>query len=106
MKTVRVIPGPTGPTGTFQGVRILSAFTGPTGTFAQWMQPADPTANGIFETVYPAGAGAFKTVIIAGYAGPTAFVIYRDPVTGEQRPVTYTDPATGAVRPVIASLTQ
>ena len=77
-KQVRVIAGPTGPTGTFQGVRILSTFTGPTGTFPVWEQLAGPTGAGIFETVYPIGAsayaeapnGIFKTVIIDGYTGP------------------------------------
>lgn len=77
-KLVRVIAGPTGPTGRFQGVHILSAFTGPTGTFAQWgqinaaQQALGPT--GTFETVYPIGAtgatGRHKTVIIPGYTGP------------------------------------
>jgi len=37
-KNVRVLAGPTGPTGTVEGVHILSTFTGPTGTFAVWKQ--------------------------------------------------------------------
>lgn len=72
-KRVRVIAGPTGPTGTFQGVHILAAFTGPTGTYPQWAQQG-PTGQGIFETVYVVGAtgatGRHKTVIITGYTGP------------------------------------
>lgn len=77
-KLVRVIAGPTGPTGTFEGVHILSAFTGPTGTFPVWgqinaaQQALSPT--GAFKSVYPiAGtgpAGRVKTVIIPGYTGP------------------------------------
>jgi hypothetical protein len=77
-KLVRVLAGPTGPTGTFEGVHILSAFTGPTGTFPVWgqinaaQQAAAP--NGTFKSVYPlAGtgpAGRIKTVIIPGYTGP------------------------------------
>ena len=78
-KLVRVLAGPTGPTGTIKGVKILAAFTGPTGTFAVWgqinaaQQALSPT--GTFESVYPlAGAtgikGEIKTVIILGYTGP------------------------------------
>lgn len=78
-KSVRVLAGPTGPTGTFEGVHILSSFTGPTGTFPIWnqinatQQAQSPT--GAFESVYPlAGAtgvkGEIKTVIIPGYTGP------------------------------------
>ena len=78
-KQVRVFAGPTGPTGTFEGVHILSAFTGPTGTFPVWgqinatQQAQSPT--GTFKSVYPlAGAtgltGEIKTVIIPGYTGP------------------------------------
>lgn len=86
LKKVRVIAGPTGPTGTFQGVRIFANITGPTGLYAQWQQVntqqmgtgmTGPT-GGRYETVYPVGAtayaqaptGTFKTVIIAGYTGP------------------------------------
>ena len=77
-KNVRVLAGPTGPTGTVQGVHILSAFTGPTGLFAQWkqinaaQQAGSPT--GMFKEVYSlAGtgpAGRIKTVIIPGFTGP------------------------------------
>lgn len=85
MKSVRVLAGPTGPTGTFQGVRIFPNITGPTGQYPQWAQLNEqqagtgPTgANGPFEHVYPIGAtayaqaptGTFKTVIISGYTGP------------------------------------
>jgi hypothetical protein len=78
MKQVRVIAGPTGPTGTFQGVRVLDAVTGASGQFAQWGQLAGPTGAGIFETVWEVGpsgyadapTGTFKTVIIDGYTGP------------------------------------
>jgi hypothetical protein len=86
LKKVRVIAGPTGPTGTFQGVRIFANITGPTGLFAQWEQvntqematgPTGP-AGGRYETVYPVNdtdydaspTGTFKTVIINGYTGP------------------------------------
>lgn len=78
-KSVRVVSGPTGATGTHEGVHILSTFTGPTGTFPIWnqinatQQAASPT--GTFKEVYPiAGgtgtAGRIKTVIIPGYTGP------------------------------------
>lgn len=77
-KLVRVLAGPTGPTGTVEGVHILSTFTGPTGTLAVWgqvtaaQQAGGPT--GTFKEVYPlAGtgpAGIIKTVIIPGYVGP------------------------------------
>ncbi len=77
-KLVRVLAGPTGPTGTFEGVHILSTFTGPTGTFPVWgqinaaQQALSPT--GTFKSVYPiAGtgpAGRIKTVIIPGFTGP------------------------------------
>lgn len=86
MKMVRVIAGPTGPTGTFEGVRIFPNITGPTGQYAQWAQintqqmgtgMSGPT-GGRYETVYPVGAtayaeaptGTFKIVIINGYTGP------------------------------------
>ena len=86
LKKVRVIAGPTGPTGTFQGVRIFANITGPTGLYAQWQQvnplqmatgTTGPT-GGRYETVYPVGAtayaqaptGTWKTVIISGYTGP------------------------------------
>lgn len=76
-KQVRVLVGPTGPTGTVKGVQILSTFTGPTGVFPQWgqmnasQQASGPT--GTFEEVYNSGTGAtgkFKTVIIPGFTGP------------------------------------
>lgn len=74
-KTVVVLPGPTGPTGTIKGVNILGAFTGATGQLPQWQQATGPTgANGTLERVYNSGTGAtgkFKTVIISGYVGPT-----------------------------------
>lgn len=78
-KLVRVLAGPTGPTGTMEGVHILSAFTGPTGTFAVWgqvsaAQQSSGGPTGTFKSVYPlAGtgpAGRIKTVIIPGYVGP------------------------------------
>jgi hypothetical protein len=85
-KLVRVIAGPTGPTGTFQGVRIFANASGPTGLFPQWgqinpQQMATGTTGpvgGRYETVYPVGAtayaeaptGTFKTVCIPGYTGP------------------------------------
>jgi len=86
LKQVRVIGGPTGPTGTFQGVRIFANITGPTGLYPQWGQvnpqqmgtgTTGPT-GGRYETVYPIGAtayaaartGTFKTVIISGFTGP------------------------------------
>lgn len=78
-KLVRVLAGPTGPTGTIQGVHILATFTGPTGTFPVWgqingaQQAASPT--GTFKSVYPLPGptgikGEIKTVIIPGYTGP------------------------------------
>lgn len=76
-KLVRVLGGPTGPTGTVKGVNILATFTGPTGTYPVWgqinaaQQAQGPT--GTFEEVYNSGTGAigkFKTVIIPGYTGP------------------------------------
>jgi hypothetical protein len=77
-KLVRVLAGPTGPTGNVEGVHILPAFTGPTGLFPVWgqinaaQQASGPT--GSFKEVYPlAGtgpAGRIKTAIIPGYTGP------------------------------------
>jgi hypothetical protein len=77
-KLVRVLAGPTGPTGTVQGVHVLSNFTGPTGTFPVWgqvnaaQQAGSPT--GTFKEIYAlAGtgpAGRVKTVIIPGFTGP------------------------------------
>lgn len=76
-KLVRVIAGPTGPTGTMKGVRILSTFTGPTGTYPVWGQinstQLGPT--GTHETVYQVvgatgPAHDIKTVIIPGFTGP------------------------------------
>lgn len=76
LKTVVVLAGPTGPTGTIKGANILRAFTGATGQFAQWLQATGPTgSNGALERVYnigPTGLPAqHKTVIISGYSGPT-----------------------------------
>jgi hypothetical protein len=60
-KQVRVIAGPTGPTGTFRGVQIFANVTGPTGLYPVWDQinpqqmgtgMAGPT-GGRYETVYP-----------------------------------------------------
>jgi hypothetical protein len=78
-KLVRVLAGPTGPTGTVRGVRILSTFTGPTGTFPVWgqinaaQQASGP--SGTFKEVYPVSGATgaahdIKTVIILGYTGP------------------------------------
>jgi ribosomal protein S28E/S33 len=85
-KLVRVLAGPTGPTGTVRGVRILSTFTGPTGTFPVWGQVnatqqatgATGGAKGVtgtFEEVYQVigatgAAHDIKTVIIPGFTGP------------------------------------
>lgn len=88
LKKVRVIAGPTGPTGNFKGVRIFANITGPTGLYAQWQQVnpqqmgtgvgvSGPT-GGRYETVYPVGAtaysqgktGTYQTVIINGFTGP------------------------------------
>ncbi len=73
-KTVIVLGGPTGPTGTFKGVNILSVFTGATGEFAQWLQATGATGpNGTFESIYNIGptglTGQHKNVIISGYSG-------------------------------------
>lgn len=74
-KTVVVLAGPTGPTGTIKGVNIIKNVTGPSGTIPQWLQATGPTgANGTLERVYNSGTGAtgkFKTVTILGYVGPT-----------------------------------
>ena len=76
-KTVVVLAGPTGPTGTIQGVNILRTFTGKTGQFAQWKQATGPTGpHGLLKRVYNVtdGAGrtgAHKTVIIQGFVGAT-----------------------------------
>lgn len=73
-KTVIILGGPTGPTGTFKGVNILGSFTGPTGTYPIWSQATGNTGpNGTFESVYNIGptgpTGTIKTVIIPGFAG-------------------------------------
>lgn len=76
-KTVVVLAGPTGPTGTVEGVIIHSAFTGLTGQFPQWLQSTGPTGgiHGEVKRVYPIAQtgpnGVHKHVIIRGYAGPT-----------------------------------
>lgn len=81
MKTVRVLTGPTGPTGNHEAVRIFGNITGPTGLHPQWLQHTGVTGlspTGTFEHVYPIGAtayaeaptGTYKTVIIDGYTGP------------------------------------
>lgn len=76
-KTVVVLAGPTGPTGTMKGVVILSAFTGFTGELAQWLQATGPTGgvHGEIERVYSIAntgpKGVHKTVIIKGFVGPT-----------------------------------
>lgn len=78
-KLVRVLAGPTGPTGNVRGVRILSAFTGPTGTFPVWgqinaaQQAGGPTGTfkEVYQVVGPTGpAHDIKTVIIPGFTGP------------------------------------
>ena len=77
LKTVVVLSGPTGPTGTIKGVHILSAFTGASGGHANWLQATGPTGvHGQLERVYNVtdGAGrtgAHKTVIISGFVGAT-----------------------------------
>jgi hypothetical protein len=79
MKQVIILPGPTGPTGTFRGVNILG--TGPTGAaknlFPTWAQYTGPTGvigvKGIIERVYNIGPtglkGEHETVIIPGFNG-------------------------------------
>lgn len=78
-KLVRVLAGPTGPTGTVKGVRIIANQTGPTGQNPLWgqinaaQQAGSPT--GTFEEVYnvvgPTGAAHdIKTVTILGFTGP------------------------------------
>lgn len=76
-KTVVVLPGPTGPTGTIKGVNILGAFTGATGRLPQWLQATGPSGpSGTLEKVYNIGptglTGGHKTVIILGYAATGA----------------------------------
>lgn len=79
-KLVYVESGPTGPTGTWEGVNILGTFTGPTGTFPVWGKYTGPTGasgpNGNFKHVYNIGPtaaaaakGRIKTVIIPGFTG-------------------------------------
>lgn len=72
-KIVIVLGGPTGPTGTFEGVNILGTFTGRTGQFPQWAQATGNTGpHGTFKSVYnigPTGVkGEIKTVIIPGFS--------------------------------------
>lgn len=78
-KLVRVLAGPTGPTGTFRGVRIIANLTGPTGQNPVWgqinaaQQAASP--KGAFESVYQVvgatgPAHDIKTVTILGFTGP------------------------------------
>lgn len=81
-KLVRVLAGPTGPTGNVQGVRIFANITGPTGHHKQHgqinkaQQDAGPT--GLFKSVYALTAAQFatgptgvhKTIIISGFTGP------------------------------------
>lgn len=79
-KQVVVLAGPTGPTGTFQGVNILSAFTGVTGELPTWVQATGATGpNGTFKSVYNIGptglTGGHKNVIINGFSGGGAPVV-------------------------------
>lgn len=72
-KTVIVLGGFTGPTGTFKQVNILGTFTGPTGTYPIWNQATGSTGpNGTFESVINIGptgpSSKFKTVIIPGFS--------------------------------------
>lgn len=76
LKTVVVLAGPTGPTGTIKGVNIITNITGASGEFAHWLQATGPTApHGVIERVYnigPTGVqGEHKTVIIQGFVGAT-----------------------------------
>jgi hypothetical protein len=77
-KTVIVLGGPTGPTGTIKGVNILKTFTGVTGEHAFWLQYTGGTGpKGILERVYNIGptgvSGEHKTVFILGFSGATGF---------------------------------
>jgi hypothetical protein len=78
-KLVRVLAGPTGPTGTIKGVRIIANQTGPTGQNPLWGQvnaaQVAASPKGTFEHVYqvvgPTGAAHdIKTVTILGFTGP------------------------------------
>jgi hypothetical protein len=76
LKTVVVLAGPTGPTGTYQGVNIFANLTGASGQYPKWLQATGPTgARGMLERVYNIGAtgikGEHKTVIIQGFVGAT-----------------------------------
>ena len=82
MKTVIIINGPTGPTGTYKTVNILA--TGPTGShgiFPTWLQATGNTGpTGLFETVIDAGIAGLtgrETVIIADYPAlpPSGFAV-------------------------------
>lgn len=91
-KTVVVLAGPTGPTGTIKGVNILANFTGASGRLAQWLQATGASGpNGLLEKVYNIGptgiTGEHKSVIITGFSGSTgaapSFTAY-DPATAVQ----------------------
>jgi len=78
LKTVIVLAGPTGPTGTMKGVNIWTGMSGLSGGHATWLQyTGGKGPSGILERVYPLAAdgagftGAHKTVFISGYVGPT-----------------------------------
>ncbi len=73
MRTVVVLAGPTGPTGTYERVNIFAAFTGATGQFEQCQQVAGASGpRGIISRVYPSGGptAGVRNIIIAGYTGP------------------------------------
>ena len=77
-KTVIVLSGPNGPTGTVKGVNIIKNFTGKTGQNPFWLQYTGGTGpKGILQRVYnigpPGVSGEHKTVIILGYTGPTGY---------------------------------
>lgn len=73
-KTVIVLGGPTGPTGTFEMVNIVPNFTGATGEIAQWRAATGATGpNGTFKSIVNIGptgpnASKFKTAIIPGFS--------------------------------------
>lgn len=71
LKSVVVVTGPTGPTGTYETVHIATGATGPTGTYAHWNAIGE-TGHGTFKHVINGGATAGrKNVIIDGYTGAT-----------------------------------
>lgn len=76
LKTVVVLGGPTGPTGTVAGVKIFANITGASGQFAQRLQATGATGvHGQLKRVYNLVGvdvkGEHRTIIISGFVGAT-----------------------------------